>query len=145
MSEGFTRLKQRIRDDPADRQSGSCCALEIKLAGIMRPIRFKRKQRKRKVKMTAKRGGQRRFYKTREWVEFRYRILREFGAKCMACGALTPEDGAVMNVSHITVPISKAWDRRLGSHKHADTLRSLQQRQRRPRSDRLAESGLWRT
>ena len=141
MSE-LTRLKQRIE---TIRQTGNPvpAALEIKLAGIMRPIRFKRKQRKRKVKMTAKRGGQRRFYKTREWVEFRYRILREFGAKCMACG-ITPEDGAVMNVDRHRAD-QQGMGPPPGSHKHADTLRSLQPRQRRPRSDRLAESGLWRT
>ena len=48
------------------------------------------------------------FYKSRDWQELRYKVLRHYGRKCMCCGA-TPAMGAVMHVDHI-VPISKAPD-----------------------------------
>jgi len=80
-------------------------ALRIQLATLIT------RRTKEPTKKKTKRGGKRRFYKTREWREFRYQILTQLGAKCMCCG-VTPADGAVMNVDHI-VPISKAWERRL--------------------------------
>lgn len=38
------------------------------------------------------------FYETREWRELRYRILRKYGFKCMACGAVPPP---ALHVDHV--------------------------------------------
>ena len=81
-------------------------ALRIKLAELVQ-----RRNPKPKAVKKSKRGGKRRFYKSREWKEFRYQVLTRLGARCQACG-VTPAQGAIMNVDHI-VPISKAWERRL--------------------------------
>ena len=44
------------------------------------------------------------FYKSREWLELRYRVLRKSSAKCMLCGASSRE--RILHVDHIK-PISK--------------------------------------
>ena len=44
------------------------------------------------------------FYERREWRDLRYRALRKYGFKCMACGAEKSED-VVIHVDHID-PIS---------------------------------------
>lgn len=43
------------------------------------------------------------FYKSREWLDLRYRVLRKFGQVCMLCG----QDKGRMHVDHIR-PRSKA-------------------------------------
>lgn len=40
------------------------------------------------------------FYRTREWVDLRYRVLVKFGAQCQCCGA-SRKDGTVLHVDHI--------------------------------------------
>lgn len=45
------------------------------------------------------------FYKSREWRELRYRVLRKLGKKCACCG-ITKDQGAIFQVDHIK-PISK--------------------------------------
>lgn len=40
------------------------------------------------------------FYDRRDWIELRYRVLRKYGWKCMACGA-TKASGAQIHVDHI--------------------------------------------
>ena len=37
------------------------------------------------------------FYKTREWLELRYKVLKTYGRKCMCCGTTTGQ----MHVDHI--------------------------------------------
>lgn len=37
------------------------------------------------------------FYRSRAWLDLRYRTLRDYGKKCMACGAT----GVTMHVDHI--------------------------------------------
>ena len=45
-------------------------------------------------------GGNRDFYKSREWQEVRCIALRRHGASCQCCGA-TRKDGKVIHVDHI--------------------------------------------
>lgn len=40
------------------------------------------------------------FYQDKPWLELRYRVLREYGAKCMLCNR-TRKDGVKMHVDHI--------------------------------------------
>ena len=42
----------------------------------------------------------REFLASYEWRVLRMRVLKQYGARCMCCGA-TPADGVVMNVDHI--------------------------------------------
>lgn len=41
------------------------------------------------------------FYSSREWYNLRYRVIRKYGAKCMACGMSPKEHGIVIHVDHI--------------------------------------------
>jgi hypothetical protein len=40
------------------------------------------------------------FFKSRSWLELRYKVLKKYGAKCMCCGA-TRADGVQIHVDHI--------------------------------------------
>lgn len=40
------------------------------------------------------------FYERREWKELRYKVLRKYGYKCMACGA-SKSEGTQIHVDHI--------------------------------------------
>ena len=51
------------------------------------------------------------FYKSREWLELRYRALQIYGRKCACCGAI-PSNGVVLHVDHIK-PKSKFPELRL--------------------------------
>lgn len=51
------------------------------------------------------------FYRSQEWREIRYRVLRDGGGRCVLCGA-SPATGAVLHVDHIE-PVSKRPDLRL--------------------------------
>ncbi len=54
-----------------------------------------------KVKRPKQRkGGFGEFYESREWLELRYAVLKQYGARCMVCGA-TRGDGVHMHVDHI--------------------------------------------
>lgn len=68
----------------------------IQLDCIKRTIK-KKKSRKKKVKIKPGKV----FYKSREWLELRYRVLRVYQAKCMCCGRTPQEHGIVVNVDHI--------------------------------------------
>jgi 5-methylcytosine-specific restriction endonuclease McrA len=59
---------------------------------------LRRKQNRRKENR-AKLSSPADFYETREWRELRYKVLRKFGFKCMACGSGT-EKGP-LHVDHI--------------------------------------------
>lgn len=52
------------------------------------------------------------FYRTTEWKRLRYDVLRECGARCMACGKSPQEHGITLNVDHIK-PIKTHWHLRL--------------------------------
>lgn len=52
-------------------------------------------RRQIKIKAPEKIG----FYESREWREARFKILRRFGSKCLACGASPPN--VVLHVDHI--------------------------------------------
>ena len=41
------------------------------------------------------------FYKSKEWIKFRYMFISCYGARCMACGASAARDGAQIDVDHI--------------------------------------------
>ena len=41
------------------------------------------------------------FYKSREWLELRYRVIRKYKGNCMACGQNHMMHGAVIHVDHI--------------------------------------------
>ncbi len=54
-----------------------------------------------KVKRPKQRkGGFGEFYESREWLQLRYAVLKQYGARCMVCGA-TRGDGVHMHVDHI--------------------------------------------
>jgi len=48
-----------------------------------------------------KKGSGKEFYKSREWLELRYRVLKTYKAKCMCCGRSPREHGIVLHVDHI--------------------------------------------
>ena len=63
------------------------------------------KKRKAKIKeIQTERRNQRKqvdpFYRSMNWLNLRYRVLKKFGPKCMLCG-ITSRDGAVICVDHI--------------------------------------------
>jgi len=58
-------------------------------------------KKKKKVKKRVKTNPNKCFYKSREWLELRYRVLRIYQAKCMCCGRTPHEHGIVVNVDHI--------------------------------------------
>ena len=41
------------------------------------------------------------FYKSKEWLQLRYRVLRMYQAKCMCCGKSPHKHGIVVHVDHI--------------------------------------------
>lgn len=49
------------------------------------------------------------FYKSNEWRDLRYRVLRKYDARCCACGRTPKEHGVVVHVDHI-IPRSKRVD-----------------------------------
>lgn len=48
------------------------------------------------------------FYRSDEWRRLRYRVLRKFGFKCMACGR-DANDGVKIHVDHIKPRSVKPW------------------------------------
>ena len=67
---------------------------------LTNPIKKKSKEKKRKRKKI-KISPNSKFYKSKEWIELRYRVLSIFRAKCMCCGRTPSEHGIVVNVDHI--------------------------------------------
>ena len=61
--------------------------------------KFDRRKKKKKSKKL-KRNKAWDFYESREWLNLRYRVLKEHGAKCMLCNA-TRSNGLRMHVDHI--------------------------------------------
>lgn len=51
------------------------------------------------------------FYKSKEWRELRFEVLKENGGHCCLCGRGV-KDGVVLHVDHI-IPLSKDWSKRL--------------------------------
>jgi 5-methylcytosine-specific restriction endonuclease McrA len=41
------------------------------------------------------------FYKSEQWYQLRYQVLRKYEAKCMCCGRSPKEHGIVIHVDHI--------------------------------------------
>ena len=62
--------------------------------------RLTKKQQKR-LKKAKKKGSNKSFYKSREWLELRYRVLRVYKAKCMCCGRTPHDRGVIVHVDHI--------------------------------------------
>lgn len=62
---------------------------------------FVGKKKKRKKKVRFKKSSSKDFYKSREWYELRYRVLRVYKAKCMCCGRSPQEHGISVHVDHI--------------------------------------------
>jgi len=58
---------------------------------------LKKKKRKKKHKQSSHND----FYRSREWLELRYRVLRVYKAKCMCCGRTPHEHGIIVHVDHI--------------------------------------------
>lgn len=66
---------------------------------------MKKKRRTKRLKAGKKgfytsSGGVTDFYKSKEWRQARYKVLRRYGGACMACGA-TRSDGVKIHVDHI--------------------------------------------
>ena len=61
----------------------------------------KEEKRLKKKEKKKKQNSSKSFYKSREWLELRYRVLRFYQAKCMCCGRTPHEHGIVVNVDHI--------------------------------------------
>ena len=55
-------------------------------------------KKRKKRKMVASASGD--FYRTREWVELRYRVLKAANGKCECCGA-SASNGVSLHVDHI--------------------------------------------
>lgn len=58
-------------------------------------------KRKKKFKKKNKTYPNKDFYRSREWLELRYRVLRVYKAKCMCCGRTPHEHGIIVHVDHI--------------------------------------------
>lgn len=41
------------------------------------------------------------FYDTREWKDLRFKVLRKYGYRCLACGRTPKDHGIVIHVDHI--------------------------------------------
>jgi 5-methylcytosine-specific restriction endonuclease McrA len=54
-----------------------------------------------KLKSKIKRMETEQFYSSREWYIVRYRVIRKYESKCMACGRSPKEHGIVIHVDHI--------------------------------------------
>jgi 5-methylcytosine-specific restriction endonuclease McrA len=78
------------------------------LAAVREVLKSKRSARPAKKVST---GRAKRFYASRGWKVFRYRILKERGRTCECCRA-TAADGAVIVVDHIR-PLRQFWHLRL--------------------------------
>lgn len=69
------------------------------LTGIPQPKRIKTNKKRERQSNRQKNKASYGFYKTREWKELRFSILRKYGFSCMACGRKPP--GIILNVDHI--------------------------------------------
>jgi 5-methylcytosine-specific restriction endonuclease McrA len=61
---------------------------------VYKKDKIKKKKTKNSIVATSE------FLQTYEWRKVRMQALKQYGPKCMCCGA-TPESGAIMNVDHI--------------------------------------------
>lgn len=57
------------------------------------------KERKKKFKQRNKKDSD--FYRSREWLELRYRVLRNYEGKCMCCGQSPKKNKVILHVDHI--------------------------------------------
>lgn len=84
---------------------GYCC--ELCALGKKRPASVRereahlkeKKRTKKQVSRNKKKKAPYDFYSSDAWRELRYKILRRFGFKCLACGMAPP--GVVLHVDHI--------------------------------------------
>ncbi len=60
---------------------------------------WKKKEKKRKSKKQKRESNC--FYKSREWLELRYRVIRKYEGNCMACGRNYRRDRVKLHVDHI--------------------------------------------
>ena len=58
-------------------------------------------KRNRKVKKRVRLSSSKSFYKSEQWYQLRYQVLRKYEAKCMCCGRSSKEHGIVIHVDHI--------------------------------------------
>jgi 5-methylcytosine-specific restriction endonuclease McrA len=72
---------------------------------IQGPKKFKKKDEE-----SMSRKQKNKFYQSWEWKELRFKVLTEYGARCMLCGITSKE--AKICVDHI-IPVSTNWELRL--------------------------------
>lgn len=94
---GKVYLNEIVDRLPDDRKLCSICHNQFHKQG-----RKRRRQKKAEKKRIAKSNE---FYRSWEWKQLRFRVLKHYGRKCMCCGA-GPEDGKVIVVDHVK-PIRK--------------------------------------
>jgi 5-methylcytosine-specific restriction endonuclease McrA len=106
---------RRIVITEEDRKKYEARALELqrnhllkKKQNVSKKFFGKLKRKKRQDKIDASRKSRQKnrkknliedFYLTPKWRELRYKILRKYGFKCLACGAKPPD--TVLHVDHI--------------------------------------------
>lgn len=66
------------------------------------------KSQQRKLNKKKRKGSKKKnttpnksFYKSEQWYQLRYQVLRKYDAKCMCCGRSPKEHGIVIHVDHI--------------------------------------------
>ena len=61
----------------------------------------KKKQKSLDKEKKKKKKATKGFYRSEEWFQLRYAVLRKYEAKCMCCGRSPKEHGIVIHVDHI--------------------------------------------
>lgn len=61
----------------------------------------KLKKLERKGKKKKNKSAPKSFYRSEQWYQLRYQVLRKYEAKCMCCGRSPKEHGIVIHVNHI--------------------------------------------
>lgn len=73
-------------------------SLRIKEKNLSKVEKRKNRQERRLTRIK-KKAESSEFYDSREWKELRYKILRKYGFKCLACGSSPPL--VILHVDHI--------------------------------------------
>ena len=68
---------------------------------LKRAKNYNKKKKSKKKKKFKPSKNSINFYKSREWKELRYRVLRVYKAKCMCCGRTPHDNGIIIHVDHI--------------------------------------------
>jgi len=68
---------------------------------VIKKLSKKKLKKLNKAKKKKNDAGNKSFYKSEQWYQLRYQVLRKYEAKCMCCGRSPKEHGIVIHVDHI--------------------------------------------